>query len=308
MSKIKDFITISRLRILMATPAQPLLGIVFAANSLLDFINIYLVHFMILYFISILFAVHINCYCDRDLDIKYKKHLANAVDGLGKPLIRKILVVETCLIFIFSIYLIWVGYFIVGLNSIIGWGISTSYSALPLRIKKRGFLSAFPIIIGLFMFPFINGWLMISNYITLFGILFLIGYILLNQGMNLINTAEDYDEDLSLGVKTWAHVFGLKRTFNISIVFISTGGACCIIGLLMKLLIIDLFLYNTALSASFIVLSVYFILKTINDIYFVSRQEDLKKAAKENSYKMPLWFASTRYPMLIAAFCMLLPF
>lgn len=307
MSKIKDLITISRLKILVATPALPLLGVFLAAYSFSD-LNIYLIPFMILYFISIIYACNVNCYYDRDLDIKYKVHLANAVDNLGKESIRIILIIETISIVILSIYLMMVGFLLVGIISVIGWGTSTSYSALPVRIKKRGYLSAIPIIIGLFAFPFINGWLMISNTFTLFGMIVLIGYILMNEGLNLVNTAEDYDEDQSEGIKTWAHVFGLKNTFRIAYIFTLIGGVCCIVGFFMKLFIIPLYTYNLALASAFIILSGSFILKSTIDIYKISKEEDLKKAAKDNASKLPFWFASTRYPMLIAVICMLLPF
>ena len=307
MSKIKDFFTISRIKILIATPAQPLLGIFLAAFSFLD-LNLYLIQFMILYFLSIIYACNVNCYCDRDLDIKYKVHLAEAVDNLGKPTIRVILIIESILIMIFSIYLMFVGYMAVGIIAIIGWGISTGYSALPIRIKKRGYLSAFPIIIGLFTFPFINGWLMITNYFTVFGIIFLIGYILMNQGFNLINTAEDYDEDLSENVRTWAHIFGLKKTFLVSLLFTIVGGICCIIAIYMKLILITIYTYNLIFSSSFLVLSATFIFKASIEIYKIGKKENLQKAAKDNASKMPFWFASTRYPMLIAVICMLIPY
>ncbi|MHA1270834.1 MAG: UbiA family prenyltransferase [Candidatus Helarchaeota archaeon] len=308
MSKFKHFITISRIKILIATPAQPLLGIFLAATSFLDLFNIYLIPFMVLYFISILYAVNVNCYYDRDLDLKYKVHLAHAVDSLGKPTLRVILISETVLIMIFSIYLMLVGYLAVGIISIIGWCTSTIYSAMPVRVKKRGYLSAIPIIIGLFTFPYINGWLMISNYFLTYGIIFLIGYILMNQGLNLINTAEDYNEDKSEGVKTWAHVFGLKNTFLISFFFTIIGGVLCILGLFLKLFLIPLYTYNSTFSNSFIILSIYFILKASFEIYYIGKSDDLEKAAKDNAYKMPFWFASTRYPMLIASICMLIPY
>jgi 4-hydroxybenzoate polyprenyltransferase len=308
MSKIKDFITISRLKILIGTPAQPLLGIFLASTSFLDLYNIYLIHFLILYFFSIIYAVNVNCYYDRDIDIKYKVHLARAVDNLGKPTIRIILIIETIFIMGFSIFLMLVGYLMVGLISIIGWGLSTGYSALPVRIKKRGYLSALPLIIGLFAFPFINGWLMIKNIFNLIGVIFLIGYILMNEGLNLINTAEDYEEDLSEGVKTWAHVFGLEKTFKISYIFTIIGGIACIASLYIKLFSIPIYLYNLAFSSAFIILAAIFTIKATKDIYILSKKEDLKKAAKDNAKKLPFWFASTRYPLLIAAILMLLPF
>ncbi|MBD3227722.1 MAG: hypothetical protein GF329_06000 [Candidatus Lokiarchaeota archaeon] len=307
MSKIKDFITISRLKILIATPALPLLGVFLAADSFSD-LNIYLIPFMILYFISIIYACNVNCYYDRDLDIKYKVHLANAVDSLGKMTIRIILIIETVAIVFLSIYLMLIGFVVVGIISIIGWVVSTSYSALPVRIKKRGYLSAIPIIIGLFAFPFINGWLMVSNTFNIFGIIVLVGYILMNEGLNLVNTAEDYEEDRSEGIRTWAHVFGLKNTFRMAFIFTFIGGACCIIGLFMKFFLIPVYLYNIAFSSAFIIISGTFILKSTIDIYKISKEGDLKKAAKENASKLPFWFASTRYPMLIAAICMLIPF
>ncbi|MHA1695848.1 MAG: UbiA family prenyltransferase [Candidatus Helarchaeota archaeon] len=308
MSKIRDFITISRIKILIATPAQPLLGTFLAASSIFDLVNIYLIYFLILYIISILYAVNVNCYYDRDIDIKYKVKLARAVDNLGKENIRVILIIETCLIMILSGYLMLVGYVIVGIFSVIGWVISTSYSAAPIRVKKRGYLSALPIIIGLFMFPYINGWLMIKLNFQVYGIIYLIGYILLNEGMNLINTAEDFDEDLSENVKTWAHVFGLKWTFKIALIFTVIGGVCCIWGLLIKLLSSQIYLYNVSFSSAFIIMSSIFILKSSWDLYSIGKRDDLRKAAKENAYRMPFWFASTRYPMLLAALFILLPF
>jgi len=296
---------------LIATPTQPLLGIFLGAFSFYE-INSYVLIFLILYLISIIYACNINCYYDRDVDIKYKVNLAQAVDNIGKSNLKKILILESGLIFILSTvfiingFLITINYLYVGIFSIIGWVMSTIYSAEPIRIKKRGIISPLPLIIGLFALPFISGWIIITLSFYLYGLIFLLGYIFLNEGLNLINTLEDYTEDFSSNIKTWGHIFGIKNSMYISIIFTIIGSIMCILALFIKLSMIQNYFYNVFFSYIFIFITLIFSIIAIIDLIRIINSKNILKSIKLNSKKLPIWFATTRYPMLFASICMLL--
>jgi len=304
-TKLISFFTISRSKMIVATFAQPALGLFLASTTLAD-LNIFSLIFFIMYLLHIVFACKINCYFDYEIDKKYKIELAQAVDNLGKKTIRILLLIEGILIGGLIIVLIIYGYVIVGIISVLGFILSIIYSATPPRFKKRGFLSAFPIILGLFLLPVLGGWLMISTTLTVFIIIFMCGYALMNEGINLVNTAEDYDEDLSEDVRTWAHHFGMRKVLRIAFLFTLIGGIGCLIGILLKFIQLFALDWGFFAACGFFIISIFAIALTSKDLHNIGLESDLKRSAKTHAKKLPKWFAITRYPMLLATFFLII--
>jgi 4-hydroxybenzoate polyprenyltransferase len=303
--KLKSFLAISRAKIQIATIAHPTLGLFLAATQITD-LHIFCLVFFILYMLLITFACNINSYFDYEVDKKYKVYLADAVDALGKKTIRILLIMEAILISALIIVLIIYGYLIVGIIATLGFLSSIIYSSTPLRLKKRGILSAIPVIIGLYLFPVLGGWLMVSPIFTIFSIIFICGYALINEGITLVNTAEDYNEDLSENIKTWAHFFGIKTTIRLASILTLLGGVSCIIGLLLKLLPYISSNWSFIIGCVFFGISILTITFTSKDIYQVGQEADLKESAKIHARKMPKWFILTRYPMLFTTIFLVL--
>jgi len=59
---------------------------------------------------------------------------------------------------------------------------------------------------------------------------FVAGYPLMNSGFTLVNTSEDHSEDAAEGIRTWAHLFGLKTTLIIAFLF-AVGGFLSVLAL-----------------------------------------------------------------------------
>ena len=61
----------------------------------------------------------------------------------------------------------------------------------------------------------------------------------MNEGFTLVNVCEDYDEDKEEGIRTWAHIFGIRRTILIAVLF-SFSGVISIAALTLKMIPIQI--------------------------------------------------------------------
>ncbi len=294
-----SFLRISRANIQVASLPHALLGICLGISSFSFLFTLPVLIYIFLCFALITFACNINCLYDLEVDKKYKKYLANAVEFLGRDKIKIILVLESFLIFFLIFILSEMSYRITASIAVLGYILSIVYSAPPFRMKARGFLSPFPCIIGLYTLPLLGGWFLFNTTLPPYFLVFVISYALMNEGITLVNTCEDYSEDLKEGIKTWAHVFGLKNALRFAFVF-TLAGMGCIISLFFKVLV-----EGNTFTLILISLASFTIFQTARDIHKVSKARDLEKSAKKYAPNMPKWFMSTRYPLLITALSLL---
>ncbi len=309
MSKLKAFLTISRAKIQLGTPPHPLLGLILGSTAISQLISPPSLIYIVLYFLLITFACNINCLYDVEVDEKYKKHMSHSVNELGKSNVKKIITTEAIAAFLLMFYLFSMGYYITSLLALSGLLFGYMYSAEPLRVKKKGFWSPFPVLIGLYTLPVLGGWFIFQNTITFYILVFVVGYALLNEGITLVNTCEDYKEDNEEGIKTWAHVLGMEKTIRIAFLFTFIGGLLAVLGVLLKPIMIGWSYYATISTFVFIalgVLNTFLILKTSKDIYDVPEMGDLERSCKLAAKNMPKWFITTRYPLLIMSIAVLL--
>ncbi len=285
--KIRNFLVISRAKIQIATVSNSLIGIFLAGF----YNNFFLIIFYV--FLSVLlttFASNINCLYDKNVDMHYKTELAKAINEIGERNVLKILLIEIVISILCIIYLFYNGYKTTAFLASLGLFLGYAYSSPPLRIKARGIISPFPVLVGLYMFPILGGWFLMRDDIPFYLLIFTFGYAFMNEGFILINTCEDYEEDKREGIKTWAHVFGLKRTVKIAFIF-SFFGFLCLYPLLP---------YKNLLSLFFLTIFSISLLFSSFDIYKLSKSKNLKIATKRYASRMPLWFSITRYPLLFA--------
>ena len=282
MSTLGDFLTVSRARIQVGTPPSALLGVILGAVSLGVLAEKIVWAYFAFVVLVISFASTINCKYDFDVDKLYKKHLSAAVRRLGGGL-DWILVAEVLLIFAAIYYFFSSGFKITGMLALFGLFFALAYSVPPVRIKSRGFWSAFPDMIALFGMPLLGGWFLFRQSLTLDFTLFVICYALMNQGIILTNTCEDYGEDKKFGIRTWAHMLGMKRALK-------AGAALTLFGLVCVAI-----LFSASLVVlPFLLLSSLAIVKTSQIIYTANN-------AKRLGRKLPVLFSLARYPLLIAA-------
>lgn len=308
LDNLKSFLAISRAKIQLGTPPHPLLGLILGATTLSQFFSSISLVYIVLYFLLITFACNINCLYDVKIDEKYKEHMSNAVKTLGKDKIKILLILEAVAILGLILFLLLRGYIITALLSLSGLVFGYVYSAEPVRVKGRGLLSPFPVLIGLYTLPVLGGWFIFQDTLTMYIVVFCIGYALLNEGITLVNTCEDYKEDMEEGIKTWAHIFKMKKTMRLAFIFTTLGGLLAIIGVILKPYYMGWTLYSTYSSVLFIVFGIIntiVILRIGGDIYEAGSREDLESSCKTAAKNMPKWFISSRYPLLIMALLLL---
>ncbi|MCX6666545.1 MAG: UbiA family prenyltransferase [Euryarchaeota archaeon] len=302
----KDFLTISRVNIQLGTAPHALLGIFLASSTIYNVFVIPVFAYLILYFILITFACDLNCLYDLEVDKLYKNNFYLACLSLGKHNIQLFCVLELCFAAFFIGYLVLQQFVITAILALIGIFFAIIYSMPPIRIKAKGVLSPFPVIIGLYMLPVLGGWFLLTSSVPIFFIMFVIGYAFMNEGFTLVNTCEDYTEDQQMGIKTWAHLLGVKKTLSVALVF-SMLGYLCIVALLIKYYtIIKSFSLHNMIFIFFLILSSILIAKTSRDVWNVYRDKDVLLASKRYAKKMPQWFIITRYPLLLCSLFLLL--
>ncbi len=303
-SNIVAFLRISRAKIQLGTPPHPLLGLILGASSLASFFSLPSLLYILLYFLLITFACNINCLYDISIDRKYKTHLSSGVEVLGKSRVKKLIFIEGVFVFSIVLILLWKGYVKTSVLALSGLAMGYIYSAEPMRIKKRGIFSPFPVLIGLYTLPVLGGWFIFKDTLTLYIVVFTIGYALLNEGVTLVNTCEDYQEDKVEDIRTWAHVLGLRNTMKWAFLFTISGGLTAVLGVILKPILLGWTSYNIYSSLIFIILGIIntlLILNTSYSIYSAGNKEDLTASCKKSAKNMPKWFISTRYPLLLMA-------
>ncbi len=309
LDSLKSFLVISRAKIQLGTPPHPLLGLILGASAISQFLSPISLIYIVLYFLLITFACNINCLYDVRIDEKYKKHMSTAVKTLGKNTVKTIILIEAMAILVIISYLIFTGYYLTSLLSLSGLVFGYVYSAEPVRVKGRGILSPFPVLIGLYTLPVLGGWFIFQSTLTLYIVVFCIGYALLNEGITLVNTCEDYKEDMEEGIKTWAHIFSMEKTMRVAFIFTTLGGLLAIIGVILKPVQIGWTFYNTYSSILFVgmgIINTFVIIKIGGDIYEAGSEDDLQISCKKAAKNMPKWFISSRYPLLVMALLLLI--
>jgi 4-hydroxybenzoate polyprenyltransferase len=301
--KIHAFFQVSRGNLLVASIGHATLGMFLGATVLIDLFQLNVLLYILLHYSIAFFACNINCYFDYQVDRHYKTNLSTSVDIVSKRWLRWIMVVEFCLAVILIWWFYYHGYFLISLLSVMGLIAAYAYSADPFRLKKRGVYSPF-LILFLYTLPIVGGWLLFQSHFSLVILLFLIGYVLMNEGFTLVNMCEDYQEDKIEGIQTWAHLFGLRTTLRIAVLFSFSGVLCIIaLGLKMMNMIVDVF---HIITIGVIILTLGLILKAGMEVFKILSYDDLEDAAKIYGNRLQRWFLMTRYPLMICALLLLI--
>lgn len=306
MGAVTNFLLICRANVQVVSFATATLGVLLGADILEDVLNWDVLVYVLLFFVLITFACNINCFCDVEVDSLRKKDLYKAVSYFGKIKMKALLSIEIAIAILLSIFLSLRGHLEVAILAIAGLFLGWSYSSLPLRIKSKGIIGPAPVILGVYVLPILAGYLLVNKNLTLFFLLFVVGYALMNLGINLVNTCEDYGEDKKLGITTFALELGLRRTLNLAFVTTAFGGilalACLFtIGFhsIFPLTLVSI------LAFIFITISCFTVAITAKEIFIVGQANDLEKSAKKHAKNMPKWFVITRYPMWFYALILL---
>ena len=166
----------------------------------------------------------VNCLADRDLDAVYKPQLTQAVYGLGTTGVAIQAVVSVACSFAFTLHLAWTLERFV-LLPMFGGGVflAWAYSMDPLRLKARGLWQLGFYWLGLFAGPMIFTACLFTWPPPTEVLLFSLTFGLLQTGVILVNTAEDFPEDRDLGVRTIIVFTGLRAGLRLALALAALG-------------------------------------------------------------------------------------
>ena len=178
-----------------------------------------------MFFLLFHFGDMINCLADRDLDAVYKTPLSEAVYGLGVSNVRA----QITLTALGALGLgAWLAHLtqrplVLGLVAL-GLALGAQYSTRPLWLKGRGLLQ----IVTLFLVIFVGPMTLVAvtiaptlepRWLALFAF-----YGAMQEGIILVNTAEDLPEDRAAEIRTSAVVLGLRGSVFVALLLVSGGG------------------------------------------------------------------------------------
>lgn len=309
MRGFRDFLTVSRANIQIASLPTALIGPALAARRLPELWDMRVGIFVLLFFVLLTFACNLNCLEDREVDARHKRSMSRAVASLGAGRVRSILAVEALAAVGLGVALAIItarGAWVVGAGVFAGLALAVVYSAPPWRLKKRGWLSPLPVMLGLYALPPAGGWFLVRGGLGAGIVVFAAGYALLMEGLTLVNTCEDHPEDEASGIRTLAHALGLRRALSAGAWLAGGGGVAALAAVVLISTASPgtpaypgpVIMAVIALLAAFYLVAVASAVRVLRAL---ARTEDPAAACKARSKLMPTWFLETRYPLLLIA-------
>ncbi len=185
---------------------------------------------VIVWYLSHMIGSKVNCLADYELDRKYKVHLADAVDFLGRKTIWGVIIVESFLALFFTLVMVFlVGKPILVVLWVFGWLVTMGYSLEPLRLKRRGVLNPLSLILVLYTLPIAFGYIALSDSVNLLIVKLLIAVGLQMFSLILLNEVEDIPEDRDQNIRTPCVRYGLWPVVPIAAVIYIAGVVMTII-------------------------------------------------------------------------------
>lgn len=260
-----------------------------------------------IFFLLFAFGDMINCLADRDLDAVYKPHLSEAVYGLGVRFVTFQVVATAVVALILSVHLAWVlnRWLLVALVAV-GLTLGAAYSVKPLQLKGRGLLQLICLWLIIFVGPMLFMGMLVSARPSLIVLIFAAAYGTLQMGVILINTAEDYPEDLEARITTTIVALGLHRGITLAFWLTVTGA----LGLLATLGAIFWqreagWLWMTALlpvvaACIYVMSDIWKMKRAITSSNLADSIRTVKRGAK----KVPVWITIIAWSVLGAAYAL----
>ena len=257
-----------------------------------------------LFFLLFAFGDMINCLADRDLDAVYKPHLSEAVYGLGVRFVTFQVIATAAAALVLSLHLGWQlnRWLLVPLVAT-GLALGAAYSVPPFRLKGRGLAQLFCLWLIIFVGPMWLVSMLIDNWPTPQLLIFAAAYGGLQMGVILVNTAEDYPEDLEANIKTTIVSLGLHRGIELAFWLTAAGVAGAMGALAMMFwqrgMTVGwwMLLLPAAAAGAYVLTDVLRLKVAISDIDLGTSIKTVKRAAK----KVPVWLTLVAWSMAIAA-------
>ena len=260
-----------------------------------------------IFFLLFAFGDMINCLADRDLDAVYKPHLSEAVYGLGVPFVT-FQVVATALIALgLSVHLSWrMDRWTLFALVAVGLALGAAYSVKPMQLKGRGLAQLICLWLIIFVGPMLFVGLLVSAVPSLTVLIFAAMYGTLQMGVILVNTAEDYPEDLEAHITTTIVALGLHRGIALSLWLTIVGavGVLITLGVLFRQrhggLPWMIAMLPAAVACIYVMSSIWGLKRAIAGSDLAGSIQTVKRSAK----KVPLWVTVVAWSVLGAAYAL----
>jgi 4-hydroxybenzoate polyprenyltransferase len=256
------------------------------------------------FFLLFAFGDMINCLADRDLDAVYKPHLSEAVYGLGVGFVTFQVVATAAFALILSVHLAWRlnRWLLVPLVAI-GLVLGAAYSVPPIRLKGRGLAQLVCLWLIIFVGPMWLVSMLIGDWPSAQLLVFAAAYGGLQMGVILVNTAEDYPEDLEANIRTTIVSLGLHRGIELAF-WLTTAGVVGSVGVLgivfWQRRVSDywwLLLLPAAIACLYVLTDILRLKLSIARVDLATSITAVKRTAK----KVPLWLTLVAWSMAVAA-------
>jgi len=176
------------------------------------------------------FGDMINCFADRELDAVYKTSLSEAVYGLGTRNVVAQMAITVVAAVVLAGHVAWQTGRpeIVGLV-VFGLALGAQYSVGPLRLKARGLWQVLCLWAVIFVGPMLLVVRTVGDAVA-WPVVALVGaYGALQQGIILVNTAEDLPEDRAANLRTSAVALGLRGCLRLATSMVGIFGAAVVV-------------------------------------------------------------------------------
>jgi len=260
-----------------------------------------------IFFLLFAFGDMINCLADRDLDAVYKPHLSEAVYGLGVGFVKFQVIATAIVALALSAHLSWqLDRWILFVLVAVGLMLGAAYSVKPVQLKGRGLAQLFCLWLIIFVGPMLFISLLVSTMPSFALLAFAAAFGALQMGIILVNTAEDYPEDLEAGIKTTIVSLGLHRGISLAFWLAALGaaGVLATLGAMWQQRNVagvwTLALIPAALACSYVMGEVWKLNRTIAAQNLEAAIQTVKRTAK----RVPIWLTVVAWSVLGAAYAL----
>lgn len=260
-----------------------------------------------IFFLLFAFGDMINCLADRDLDAVYKPHLSEAVYGLGVGFVTFQVIVTAVLALVLSFHLSWsMNRWLLFVLVAIGLLLGAAYSVKPVQLKGRGLAQLICLWLIIFVGPMLFVGLLVDAVPSLSVLIFAAAYGTLQMGIILVNTAEDYPEDLKANITTSVVALGLHRGITLAFWLVLIGA----VGVLTSLLWMlwqrgsDLIWVLTILPAIAACIYVIASVGGLRNLIRGASLDDSIRTVKHAAKRVPLWVTIVAWSLLGASYAL----
>lgn len=186
--------------------------------------SFYLWEGVFIFFLLFAFGDMVNCLADRDLDAVYKPHLSEAVYGLGVGFVKFQVIATAALALVLSFHLSWaINRWLIFVCVAVGLLLGAAYSVKPVQLKGRGLAQLICLWLIIFVGPMLFVGLLVNAVPSIPVLIFAAAYGTLQMGIILVNTAEDYPEDINANITTSVVALGLHRGIELAFWLVAIG-------------------------------------------------------------------------------------